>query len=247
MPPYALEGETLAIGGTKNVLASLFMDNDVATQVLWDHEREEILAVLGEEEIDPRAWSTEALVEKIKDSIEGREPHREALLGEGFAFSPGGRQGFDVTLDEIEDWLDGVPLFDSSTQVCSNAARKLRGVIRFGWDEERRAILRVLGIEHANPRSWSTAALVKEIKDCIDGQKLLSGDAQWLEGRRVERIVELDPDDPELKRAWASFPDPGADNSWEYLATELIEKHWVHIFLNRRTSARVPAMSGLGP
>jgi len=175
VPPYALEGETLAIGGTKNVLASLFMDNDVATQVLWDHEREEILAVLGEEEIDPRAWSTEALVEKIKDSIEGREPHREALLGEGFAFSPGGRQGFDVTLDEIEDWLDGVPLFDSSTQVCSNAARKLRGVIRFGWDEERRAILRVLGIEHANPRSWSTAALVKEIKDCIDGQKLLSG------------------------------------------------------------------------
>jgi len=72
-------------------------------------------------------------------------------------------------------------------------------------------------------------------------------DAQWLEGRRVERIVELDPDDPELKRAWASFPDPEADNSWEYLATELIEKHWVHIFLNLGTSARVPARSGWGP
>ena len=151
------------------------MDNDVATQVLWDHEREEILTALGVKEIDPRAWSTEALVEKIKDSIEGREPLGETFLEEDFAFSPGGRQAFDVTLEEIEDWLDGVPLFDSSTQVSSNATRKLRGVIRFRWDEKRRAILRVLGIEHVNPRSWSTATLVEEVKDCIDGQKLLSG------------------------------------------------------------------------
>ena len=257
MPPYAnllsikienlLEGEALAIGGTK--MFWLFMDKDIATQVLWDHEREEILAVLGEEEIDPRAWSTEALVERIKGSIEGREPRGEALVGEGFAFSHGAHQAFDVTLDEIEDWLDGVPLFDASTQVSGNAVRKLRGVIRFRWDEERRAILRVLGIDgdNVNRQTWFTVALVEEIKDCIDGQRLLSGGAQWLAGRRVERIVELDPHDPELKRAWASFPDPEADNSWEYLATELIEKHWVHIFLNLGTSARVPARSGWGP
>jgi hypothetical protein len=48
--------------------------------------------------IDPRAWSTEALVEKIKDSIEGRDPLGEALVGEGFAASHGAHQAFDVTL-----------------------------------------------------------------------------------------------------------------------------------------------------
>ena len=95
-----------------------------------------------------------------------------------------------------------------------------------------------------------TASLVDEIKDCIDGQRLLSGDAQWLAGRRVERIVELDADDPELVRAWRNFPDPVADNdgqSWEYLASELIEGRWVHLFVNGSTSARVPARSEWGP
>jgi len=53
-----------------------------------------------------------------------------------------------------------------------------------------------------------------------------------LEGRRVERIVELAPDEPELKRAWASFPAPGAER-WEYLASELIDRRWIHIFVGR--------------
>ena len=79
---------------------------------------------------------------------------------------------------------------------------------------------------------------------------LLSGEAQWLAGMRVDRIVELAPNDPELLRAWKSFPDPVTDDSrykWEYLATELIEQHWVHIFVNRRTSAPVPARLGWAP
>ena len=221
------------------------MHDDVATQVLWDHEREQILAALGMTKIDPRAWSTEALIEKIKESIVGRDRLGDVLVD--FSLTDGALHGFDVTLDEIEDWLDDVPLFDASTQVAGNAARKLRGFIRSRWDQERQAILRAVGIDNVNCQTWCTQALVEEIKVCIDGQRLLSGGAQWLAGRRVERIVELDPDDPEIKRAWTSFPDPEADNSWEYLATELIEKHWVHIFLNRGTSARVPASSGWGP
>jgi hypothetical protein len=39
------------------------------TQALWDHEREQILEALGLES-NPRAWSTGALVEEIKDCIE---------------------------------------------------------------------------------------------------------------------------------------------------------------------------------
>jgi hypothetical protein len=43
-----------------------------ATQALWDYERERILRALGfDEDINPRAWSTEALVEEIRDCIEG--------------------------------------------------------------------------------------------------------------------------------------------------------------------------------
>jgi hypothetical protein len=224
------------------------MPNDIATQVLWDHEREEILALLGVKKIDPRAWSTHALVEKIKDSIEGRASLDCALAGEDVAASHGPHQAFDVTLDEIEDWFDGVPLFDTSTQVFSKTVRKLQGVIRARWDQERQALLSALGIEddNADRQKWSTLAVVEEIKDCIEGQRLLSGDAQWLAGRRVERIVELDPDDPELKRAWARFPT-FATERWEYLATELIDRHWAHIFVNGKTSARVPARSGWGP
>ena len=229
------------------------MDNDVATQVLWDHEREEILAVLGVDEIDPRAWSTKALVKKIKDSI---EPHGSDLLGEDLALGHGAHQAFDVTLAEIEDWLDGVPLFDASTPAMhQNALQKLDGLLTVTqaiWDHERREILRVLGIEgdNVNLRSWSTENLVNEIKDCIDGRKVLAGDAHWLAGRPVEKIVELDADDPELLRAWRSFPNPVANKhsqSWEYLATELIEGHWVHLFVNGRTSARVPARSEWEP
>jgi hypothetical protein len=118
------------------------MHRDITTQALWDHEREEILAALGVEEINPRAWSTDALVEKIKDSIDGREP----LLGKAFTASCGTDQTFDVTLDEIEDWLDDVPLFDASTQMFSKTVRKLQGVIRARWDQERQAILHAWGL-----------------------------------------------------------------------------------------------------
>ena len=45
------------------------------TQALWDYERERILRALGfDEDINPRAWPTEALVEEIKDMLMIR-PH----------------------------------------------------------------------------------------------------------------------------------------------------------------------------
>ena len=74
------------------------------TQALWDHEREQILEALGLES-NPRAWSTGALVEEIKDCIEGHKmlesvlPANEALCGE-------------VSREEIEDWLNDIPLFE---------------------------------------------------------------------------------------------------------------------------------------
>ena len=63
-------------------------------------------------------------------------------------------------------------------------------------------------------------ALVEEIKDCIEGQKLLSGDGIQKPGQRIENVLQLAPNDAELKRAWRTFPDPVADNhgfSWEYV------------------------------
>jgi len=78
-------------------------------RALWDYEREQILEVLGLE-INPRAWSTAALVEEIKDCIEGRkmidsipliqEPPANTALSLG------------VSLEEIEDWLNDIPLFE---------------------------------------------------------------------------------------------------------------------------------------
>jgi hypothetical protein len=78
------------------------------TQALWDHEREQILKALGLE-VNPRAWSTGALVEEIKDCIEGHKmlasvlpankPANGALCGE-------------VSQEEIEDWLNDIPLFE---------------------------------------------------------------------------------------------------------------------------------------
>ena len=47
-----------------------------------------------------------------------------------------------------------------------------------GYERER--ILRALGFDDdINPRAWSTDALVQEIKDCIEGERLLRGE-QWL-------------------------------------------------------------------
>jgi hypothetical protein len=77
---------------------------------LWDYEREQILEVL-ELEINPRAWSTADLVEEIRDCIEGHRmlagvpriapvslPAKAPIRGE-------------VSREEVEDWLNDLPLF----------------------------------------------------------------------------------------------------------------------------------------
>jgi len=126
------------------------------------------------------------------------------------------------------------------------------------WDYERSQILKALGIAgDINVRSWTTETLVNEIKDCIEGQKMLTGEGIQKPGQRIEHIVELAPNDPELKRAWHTFPDPVADNhgfSWDYVATELIGQQWVHVFVHelhpieyRTVYARVPARPGWDP
>jgi hypothetical protein len=44
------------------------------TQNLWDYERQQILKALGlKGNVNPRAWSTEALVAEITDCIEGNK------------------------------------------------------------------------------------------------------------------------------------------------------------------------------
>ena len=86
------------------------------------------------------------------------------------------------------------------------------------WDYERTQILQALGITgDINPRAWTTDALVREITDCITGQKMLSGDDIPKPGQRIDNVLELAPNDAELQRAWKTFPDPVSDNhgfSW---------------------------------
>jgi hypothetical protein len=126
------------------------------------------------------------------------------------------------------------------------------------WDYERTQILKALGIAgEINVRAWTTETLVEEIKDCVDGQKLLTGDGIQKPGQGIDNIVELSPNHPELQRAWKTFPDPVADNhgfSWDYVVTELIGEQWVHIFVHelhpteyRTVFARVPARPGWAP
>ena len=118
--------------------------------------------------------------------------------------------------------------------------------------------MKALGVSgDINVRSWTTEALVQEIKDCIAGEKMLLGEDVPNPGQRVDNVVELAPNDPELARAWKRFPDPVADNhgfSWEYVATELIGDQWVHVFVHelhpaeyRTVYARVPARPGWDP
>src|SRR6266403_1521646 len=86
------------------------------TQALWDHEREQILEALGVAagEINPRAWSTDALVEEIKDCIEGHKmlasiPH----IQEPPVSKPANRALSDeVSREEVEDLLNDIPLFE---------------------------------------------------------------------------------------------------------------------------------------
>jgi hypothetical protein len=126
------------------------------------------------------------------------------------------------------------------------------------WDYERTQILKALGITgDINPRAWTTDALVREITDCITGEKMLSGDDIPKPGQRIDNVLELAPNDAELQRAWKTFPDPVANNhgfSWEYVATELIGQQWVHVFVHelhpieyRTVYARVPARPGWDP
>ena len=54
------------------------------------------------------------------------------------------------------------------------------------WDYERSQILKALGItDDINVRSWTTETLVDEIKDCIEGQKMLTGEGIQKPGQRV--------------------------------------------------------------
>jgi hypothetical protein len=76
---------------------------------LWDYEREQILEVLGLE-INPRAWSTLALVEEIKDCIEGRKMIDGIPLIQEPPTNPA--LNLDVSLEEVEDWLNDIPLFE---------------------------------------------------------------------------------------------------------------------------------------
>jgi hypothetical protein len=126
------------------------------------------------------------------------------------------------------------------------------------WDYEREEILKALGVTGSlNARAWTTEALVQEIKDCITGEKMLEGEGVPKPGQRVDNVVQLAPNDPELARAWQRFPDPVADNhgfSWEYVATELIGDQWVHVFVHelhpveyRTVFARVPARPDWDP
>jgi hypothetical protein len=95
---------------------------------LWNHEREQILEALGVEQIDPNAWSTDSLVEEIKDCIEGRKmlasvssPEPPAKKRENpeppanklAQAEPPANESENpaVTREEIEDWLNDQPLF----------------------------------------------------------------------------------------------------------------------------------------
>ena len=80
-------------------------------QALWgDHEREQILEALGVDasNINPRAWSTGALVEEIKDCIEGHKMLASVLP----ANKPANGIKGEVSREEVEDWLNDIPLFE---------------------------------------------------------------------------------------------------------------------------------------
>ena len=59
--------------------------------------------------INPRAWSTGALVEEIKDCIEGHKMLTSVLPENKPA---NGALSGEVSREEIEDWLNDIPLFE---------------------------------------------------------------------------------------------------------------------------------------
>jgi hypothetical protein len=77
---------------------------------LWDYEREQILEVLGLE-INPRTWSTVDLVEEIKDCIEGHRMLASVPLIQAPLANKNPALSSDVTREEVEDWLNDIPLF----------------------------------------------------------------------------------------------------------------------------------------
>jgi hypothetical protein len=77
------------------------------TLALWDHEREQILEALGLES-NARAWSTDALVEEIRDCIEGHKMLASVLP----ANKPANGISGEVSREEVEDWLNDIPLFE---------------------------------------------------------------------------------------------------------------------------------------
>jgi hypothetical protein len=146
------------------------------------------------------------------------------------------------------------------TNKRNDEVEKIQGrltVVQSLWDYERTQILKALGIGgDINPRSWSTEALVDEIKDCIEGHKMLAGEGDPNPLYR-DNVLQLEHNDPELQRAWQRFPDRVADChgfTWEYLATELIHEQWIHVFIHelhplelRTVYTRVPAKPGWAP
>ena len=146
------------------------------------------------------------------------------------------------------------------TNKKNDEVEKIQGrltVVQGLWDYERTQILKSLGITgDINPRTWSTESLVDEIKDCIEGHKMLAGEGDPNPLYR-DNVLQLEHNDPELQRAWQTFPDRVADChgfTWEYLATELIREQWIHVFIHelhplelRTVYTRVPAKPGWAP
>ena len=102
-------------------LSEMSRDNEARTlrsrlvvmQALWNHEREQILEALGISEINPHAWSTETLVEEITDCIEGNKMLGNVPIQEPAATKPPNEAlSCEVSREEIEDWLNDIPLFD---------------------------------------------------------------------------------------------------------------------------------------
>jgi hypothetical protein len=81
-----------------------------ATQTLWDYEREQILRALGVTgSLNVRAWTTEALVQEIRDCITGEK----MLRGEGVP-KPGSQR-----VDNVVQLAPNDPELNSSVEALS--------------------------------------------------------------------------------------------------------------------------------
>lgn len=84
----------------------------------------------------------------------------------------------------------------------NNEMAKIRGILAVTqnlWDYERLQILQALGLKGSvNPRAWSTEALVAEIRDCVEGNKIFNGQGNEDPAILITSVVELTLNDPEL-------------------------------------------------